>query len=608
MALTLLGTAYLVLVFIATLYPIPLLWGLHLPAFLSPPARVLVFALMVLGVAFLWVSTYQRRREGRPSVDPAGRGASHGLTRWMPWVLLPAAGGIFWALRTRTYFLGDQALWIDRLRHGTKVVYSEPLSALAWRGFRGLLLALGIPIEPSVLAILPALCGVLAILICLGIGRELSLHHRGKRYAAVLLLAGTSQLYFGYIETYPIVGLAVLSFLWLGLRASNGRAPIIAPALALALAVSSHLAALLLVPSYLLLVFQRPMRWTRRVAAIALPPALIAAMFSLIGFGPQNVLRPFRLIWSALHVAAGQVNRPMALFPPLRVALDMGNLLLLVALVPVMLIVATIALRRGTAHRMEPGIPFSGLAALSGLLVACALSVPGAPAQDWDLLSVCVLPTLVLGAALGRDILDGVAYANARRGLVLLSAGGLLAFVLVNADPAAGVRRFETLMSETAPLSPHERAYGSEKLADYYANAGDRPKTLLYAQRALAADSANARYWGKVGQALYQLREYRGAIHYFEEAARRGDLRGPAFFYIASCHIQMGEPDRAIPFLWEAARAQPDERRYWAGLGFALISSGDMELGRAIWQKVLIRWPNDRETRESYRMVFGTDP
>src|SRR6267142_1099333 len=194
MALALLGTAYLVLVSIATLFPIPLLWGLHLPAFLSPPARMLVFALMASGVAFLWTSAYRSRREGRPSVDLAGGGASRGFTRWIPWLLLPAIGGIFFALRTRTYFLGD-----------------------------------------------PALSGALAILLCLGIGRELSLHHRAKWYAAVLLLTGTSQLYFGYIETYPIVGLAVLSFLWLGLRASKGRAPVLAPAFALAIAVASHL-------------------------------------------------------------------------------------------------------------------------------------------------------------------------------------------------------------------------------------------------------------------------------------------------------------------------------------------------------------------------------
>src|SRR5206468_10792856 len=124
---------------------------------------------------------------------------------------------------------------------------------------------------------------------------ELSLHHRAKWYAAVLLLTGTSQLYFGYIETYPIVGLAVLSFLWLGLRASKGRAPVIAPAFALAVAVSSHLAALFLVPSYLLLVFQRPMRWTLRGPAIPLPAAFNGRVFALAGVGPHNVWLAFGL-------------------------------------------------------------------------------------------------------------------------------------------------------------------------------------------------------------------------------------------------------------------------------------------------------------------------
>ena len=107
MALTLLGTAYLVLVSIATLHPSPFLWGLHSPAFLSAPARVLVFALMASGVAFLGAGAYGHRKEGRPEVDPASRGASRGLIRWIPWLLLPASGGIFWALRTRTYLLGE---------------------------------------------------------------------------------------------------------------------------------------------------------------------------------------------------------------------------------------------------------------------------------------------------------------------------------------------------------------------------------------------------------------------------------------------------------------------------------------------------------------------
>src|SRR5258705_1663138 len=100
MALALLGTAYLVLVSIATLFPIPLLWGLHLPAFLSPPARMLVFALMASGVAFLWTSAYRSRRDGPPSGDPPGGGASRGFNRWMAWLLLPPLAGGFFGLRT----------------------------------------------------------------------------------------------------------------------------------------------------------------------------------------------------------------------------------------------------------------------------------------------------------------------------------------------------------------------------------------------------------------------------------------------------------------------------------------------------------------------------
>src|SRR5258705_899365 len=102
MALALLGTAYLVLVSIATLFPIPLLWGLHLPAFLSPSARVLVFALMASGVAFLWASAYRSRREGPPSGAPPGGGASRGFTPGKTCLLLPAARVVFMAPRPRT--------------------------------------------------------------------------------------------------------------------------------------------------------------------------------------------------------------------------------------------------------------------------------------------------------------------------------------------------------------------------------------------------------------------------------------------------------------------------------------------------------------------------
>ena len=70
---------------------------------------------------------------------------------------------------------------------------------------------------------------------------------------------------------------------------------------------------------------------------------------------------------------------------------------------------------------------------------------------------------------------------------MLVALAGLLAFVLVNADPAAGIRRFESLVSESAALRPHERAYGNEKLATYWSDRGDYARAFTHARRAVDA-------------------------------------------------------------------------------------------------------------------------
>src|SRR5262249_13978479 len=194
-----------------------------------------------------------------------------------------------------------------------------------------------------------------------------------------------------------------------------------------------------------------------------------------------------------------------------------------------------------TPWTLDPRVTFLTIAALSGVLVAAVLCVPGSPAQDWDLLTICALPVIGMGVALGRDFIEDPKGRGARTGLVLLSAGSLFGFVLVNSDSVAGIRRFETLMSPSARLSSHERAYGNEKLSDYYAETGDRDTALRFAYRALAADSANGRYWGKVGQNLYELGRYREAIPLFLEGSRRGGPIGGFEIYVGSPFIRLAE-------------------------------------------------------------------
>lgn len=83
----------------------------------------------------------------------------------------------------------------------------------------------------------------------------------------------------------------------------------------------------------------------------------------------------------------------------------------------------------------------------------------------------------------------------------------------------------KTLVGPTARLSVHERAYGSERLMDFYESQGVPDSSLAYARLALAAEPANPRYWTNVGFNLYQLGRDDEAIPYLEESIRRGPTR-----------------------------------------------------------------------------------
>src|SRR5262249_4112289 len=159
-------------------------------------------------------------------------------------------------------------------------VYSEPLSALLWRGYRGLLLALPAPVVPPSLALLPGLFGGVGGLLVFDLCCPLSDRDVAAAWAAPrMLLCGLVPPFFPLIETYPLASLGVLLYLTLALRYLRDGVSIFAVALSLALAIAGHLACLLLVPSYLFLVLRGPAGRTSRIVAVTLPLGIVIAIF-----------------------------------------------------------------------------------------------------------------------------------------------------------------------------------------------------------------------------------------------------------------------------------------------------------------------------------------
>jgi len=635
------SAAFVVGVVAASQAPGPVAWALHLPGFLPGPERVLVMALLIGGAALL-AFDFLRGAPPRDSGDTPRakdptrgrgakrRGAREHLSRrsgsgqgfrmpgWSGWLLLLPWTWFLWKFETRTRFLGDGTIWLKTLQARSPNVFSEPLAAAAWAGYVGLLRSLRIPVDAVTVGPLPVFCGVLAAALFWGIASEITRKGRSRSIAfTALATMGIVQLYFGYIESYPPVTIAILTYLWLGLRRLRGADHSLWSAIALAAAIAFHLSSAFLAPSFLYLVWRERSSWLKRAALAFVPPAAAAALLILLGYPLSLWVRAFEIGARAVEPghAAALYARPYAAIS-FGHASDVVNAILLALPVPALLLLAALA-GAVSPDRKAPGAPEPGafgdpdaiflvLAALPGFLFAAAMVLPVAPAQDWDLSAILLLPLAVLGVRAGVSIPKFPIRGVRAAGVVMLGAGALLSFVLVNADEESGVRRFEVLVGPEARITGYGRAYGNEILNSYDAERGDFPRALIHAQRALDAEPTNPRYWTKKGAALYELNRFDEAIPVLEEAIRRGPARDDSYYDLANCLVRVSRYPEAVASYRQAIRLTEPRPDYLHNLAVVLYREGKTDSARVLWTEVVRRWPDYTQARHSLILHFGT--
>jgi tetratricopeptide (TPR) repeat protein len=632
------AAAFLIAVAVASQAPGPRTWALHLPGFLPGPARSFVMGLLAFGAALLAFDFLRaapthdpgeaprvreaasqrgaKRRAAREQSRRSAPGPASRILGWSAWLLLLPWVWLLWKLETRTRFLGDGTVWLQNIQNANPNPFSEPLSAAAWAAYARFLRGSGLPIDAVTAGLLPIFCGLLAAALFWGIACEIT-PKNGSRVIALAVLAtmGLVQLYFGYIESYPTVSVAILAYLWLGLRRARGADHPLWPAIALAVAMACHLSCAFLAPSYLYLLLREKQSWMKRAALALVPPAAAAGLFVLLGYAPSRWLGAFRIAARAVESGheAALYAKPYATVS-LDHAWDVLNAILLALPVPALLLLAAVvsgAARDGKSAPARSGVfgdpaaIFLAAAALPGLLLATSLVLPVAPAQDWDLTSILLLPLAVFGVKAGFSI-PRVPMRGARGvGIAVLGAGALLSFVLVNANEDSGLRRYETLVGPGAKITAYARAYGNELLATYDVGRRDYARAVVHAQRALDAEPTNPRYWVKKGAALYQLGRYDEAIPALQEGIRRGPARDDGYYDLGNCLERQKRYAEAAANYREAIRLAEPRPDYFNNLGVALYNLGDADSARVLWTEVVQRWPWYELSRRALTEHFG---
>ena len=599
-ALTALAGLYVALVWAATRAAGPRNWGLHSAAFLSPSLEYLLLLIMTAAVVALavaasgWIGPRPAKRpkphakSRRKQAPPRAARRSARVPLWL--LALPLYGALLYVFRTRTHFLGDGGVWLNMLLSGTIDPFSEPLSAAVWRLYRAAVRTAGFPMTDATFAFLPVLCGVaFAGLAWLFLEEALPRASRGARALAwgLLLTTGITQLYYGYIESYPIATVAVLAYLWLALRHARGADPPWLLPVAFAATVGFHLVAVVLYPSYAVAVLRRPGASPWKAALLPAPLVLIPLLMTAAGTQPAQWLRPFQTVTRAAAGSAATLTRPYALLSVAH-ATDIMNALLLAAPVPLLLGLACLVERRWNVRPSEPGSQVLAAAALAALIALLVMVLPVAPAQDWDLTAVLVLPAALAALVAGRSLI-----ASPGRGgpLLALSAASLLAFVLVNATEAGSIARYKTLLAPDAPLSAYGRGYGHSMLSEFYEDRGMLDSALVYADLALRSEPTNPRYWLRDGTILYGQKRYDEAIPKLEEALRRGTGRVAAHFNLGLAYARTYRYGDAANQFRAAMAMDGANPEYPHHLALMLYDEGYPDSARVMWEGVIERWP-----------------
>jgi len=511
----------------------------------------------------------------------------------LPLLLFPLAA-VFALLRARTQFLGDGAVWLSGLQANVVTAKSEPLSAALWLGAASLLRAWGVPIEATTLAFFPILCGLAAAAFAWGIAHELTPQKHGTKTALALLLTlGTTQLFCGYIESYPPVAMFVFAFLWLGLRRIRGDGPAFLLPVAFALCVASHFATAVLAPSFLLLALRGPEPRAQRFALAAAGPALAIALLLLLGSSPAEWLHSLGTASRGADV--GNLST-IAVKPAYGILstdhlVDFLNAVLLILPIPLLLLITRLAERRGHLTPLSPDTRFLALAAIPGVALAALLRLPLPPAQDWDLTAILLLPAAVFAIRAGRSFYAAPGPRRRNVGLVTLAVGAILPFLLVNANEAAAIRRFETILAPEAKITSFARAYGNYALWSHFSGRGDPARAHPYAIRALDSERGNPRYWTNVGLDLYQMKRYDEALPYLVEGAKRGPNLWVSRYDLGLCLSEKERYAEAADEFGIAARIGGGRPEVLHNLGIALFRSGRPDSAVAIWEDVSRRWP-----------------
>jgi Tfp pilus assembly protein PilF len=523
-------SVFALLIFSAAFYPTGWNWGFHLLAFYRLEIIIIIPLLMLLII----IPAIQEFFLSKISLYTQWLSQQHRIHRIV--ITSASLGGLiiaFWIFRVRLYFLGDGQLILRSLHNFNSadvlaLAYNrEPLIEFCIVFISNIFVFLKRPNPLGDAYIwLSILSGICFVILAWRFVRYY-IADRIEQYLLFILLitTGVSQLFFGYVENYPLSSAGILLFLHLGVAYLRGTISVAWVMVAYGVSFTLHFGTLIFLPAFAFLLYSavKKKQTGELAASLFLTGALV---FTLL----QISLYPLELFKDVLggtgrHIVpfSFPLNKYQAyLFFSISHLLDVFNYLFLSCPAAIILLILSSIMIWRKRKTITIESKFLFIAGLCGITFIIILNCELGMSRDWDILAPISLGIPIAAIALWNTI----EYERMQkyRILLMLCIVSLLhtsLWVGVNADETRAEERFK-ILPDNHLWSKHAHLDAYEELAIYHRDRGDYEEAIQYYEKYITLDSTNQRLWRKLADAFQLAGHNKKAIEVYETMLHLG--------------------------------------------------------------------------------------
>lgn len=513
---------------------------------------------------------------------------------------------LFYLFRTRIPLLGDGFQITQSLSTGTlSVNWSQPLAIWIYLTSFDLLRGVFHLDGVGTYALVSYLSGAIFVVFSLRVATFLSKDASTQLFVfLVLILMGSTQLFLGYAEHYPLLFSGILVYLFYALKSLRRETRALVPLMIFILLLPLHLSSLYLLPSALFLLLysggkEDLFRFPRgkRMQVMLLFLAVIGAGTALYVWKYSWYV--FSYLMPLFH---GNYAGPgYTLFSPSHL-LDFLNQQLLVSPAGLALLFIFLVFRPELQNREKHSIRFLLIVSVGQLLFNFLVDPGlGAP-RDWDLFASVGLGYTLLGLFLFSRVTVRIRTGYLKFGLITVALLFTLPWMTINAHPDMSISRFRHLLD----LDPRRSRNGHFILAGYFDSVG-RTEEVDRENRMIKEKLPEAEY---VNEAFYHMRqgELQSAYAKINQAIRIAPDFGEAYSALGKLHALAGDMTTAESMFRKTLQLQPDCRSAYAGLGDIYAKKGQLDKAKVFYVKALRLGLADPEVFNNLAILYAQIP